>query len=287
MKRKSFTLVELLVIIGILIVLTAIAVPFLRYFQKESDLNNSAEEIINILRVAQNKTLASETAATYGVYFDISSTPHQYILFKGTSFSLRDDSFDEIHKLPKSIEIYEINLNGGNEVVFERVTGESWQSGNVSLRLTTDFTKTKTIYIENSGKAGLTPPSVPTGERIKDSRHVHFDYSRVIDTATEKLTLTFDTAFIEEIIISDYLKDGQIYWEGEVDVDGEIQKIKIHTHRLNSPDTRFSIHRDRRYNTKPLKIEISGDSSGALIEYSSDGLSTIKSSIFATDPQWQ
>jgi len=284
----GFTLVELLIIIGILIILIAIAVPNLRFFQKESDLNNSAEEIINTLRLAQNKTLASEGASQYGVYFDNLTSPYQYTLFKGINYASRDNSFDEIHKLPSSVEMYDINLAGGKEVVFNRINGETSQVGNLSLRLVSDPSKTRTIYIENSGQVSLSSPTTPSDtNRVKDSRHVHFDYSRVIDTSTEKLTLTFDTTVTKEILISENLKEGQIYWEGEVDVSGQIQKLKIHTHRLNNPDTLFSIHRDRRYNNKSLEITISGDTSGYLIKYSADGLTTTKSSIFTSEPEWQ
>ena len=105
---KSFTLVEILVIVGIMVILVALAIPSYRFFQQESDLNNSAEEIINTLRLAQNKTLASEGASQYGVYLDAVSTPDQYILFKGGSYATRDSSVDEIHKLANSLEISEI-----------------------------------------------------------------------------------------------------------------------------------------------------------------------------------
>ncbi|MBZ9569857.1 prepilin-type N-terminal cleavage/methylation domain-containing protein [Patescibacteria group bacterium] len=288
--KKGFTLVELLVIVGILVILAAISAPALRFFQRESDLANSTEEIINTLRFAQNKTLASEGASQYGVYFDSTTSPHQYTLFKGTDFASRDSSSDEIHKLPKVVEFYEINLDGGNEAVFDRVTGETGQPGNVSLRLKVDVTKTKIVYIESSGQVGLTPSSIPTDGGIKDSRHVHFNYSRMIDTTTEKLILTFDTTVTKEIVIADYLKDDRIYWEGEVDVGGDIQKLKIHTHRLNNLDTQFCVHRDRRHNNKTLYIDISGDGgiTPNLISYSADGLTTTKgSSIYVSEPEWQ
>jgi len=288
-KVASFTLVELLVIIGILIILIAIAVPNLRFFQKESELANSAEEIINALRLAQNKTLASEEASQYGVYFDDTTTPHQYTLFKGANYTSRDTSFDEIHKLPSSIEIYEINLvGGGKEVVFFRIIGATDQSGKIFLRLKEEPTKTKTIVIQPSGQITLGEEALPTDtDRIKDSRHVHFDYSRVIDTSTESLILNFEGGVTKEILISENLKDGQIHWEGEVDVSGQVQKLKIHTHRLNNPDTQFCIHRDRRFNNKSLTITISGDLSGSLIEYSADGLTTTSTSIFVSNLQWQ
>lgn len=151
--KKSFTLIELLVIVGILIVLTAIAVPTFRFFERESDLNNSAEEITNTLRSAQNKTLASEGASQWGVCFTTTTDPHQYTLFKGSDYNSRAISFDKIHKLPKSIEIYEIDLfGGGSEVVFERVTGITNQSGKVFLRLKANLSKTRTISIGRYGQ---------------------------------------------------------------------------------------------------------------------------------------
>jgi type II secretory pathway pseudopilin PulG len=293
--KKGLTLIEALLIIGILFILLSIAFPNFRFFQKESDLNDSVEEIINTLRLAQNKALASEEASQWGIYFETSTFPHRYILFKGESFATRDNSVDEIHKLPNSVEIYEINLWGGKEVVFEKVTGfvsSTSQFGKVSLRLRGDPTKNKTIYIENSGLVGLNnPTSVSDSERVKDSRHVHFDYTRQISTSTEEIILTFtydNSTIVKEIIIAENMKDNQIYWEGEVNVGGEIQKLKIHTHRLNDPifGTKFCIHRDRRYNNKTLKVEISGDS-GDLIEYDAEGRTQKGNSFYVSDPVWQ
>jgi len=288
-SNSGFTLVELLVIVTILTILTTMSISALFSFRKESYLSSGTEEIINILRLAQNKTLASEGAGQYGVYFEDSTTPHQYILFKGTDFASRDNSFDQVKKLSESIEIYEINLNGSKEVVFNQITGETYQSGNISLRLKSDTSKNKTIYIENSGQISLISSSLPTNGRVKDSRHVHIDYIQVIDTVTDKLILTLDTTVIEEIIISDNIKDDQIYWEGEIDVGGDIQILKIHTHRLNNPDTQFCIHRDRRYNNKALYIDLSGAGGiiQNLINFNSDGQTNKGSSIFVLEPQWQ
>lgn len=137
------------------------------------------------------------------------------------------------------------------------------------------------LFQKESGS--LPDTLLPSDEnRIKDSRHVHFDYSRVISIAAERLILTFDydgSPIIQEIIIADNLQDGQIFWQG--------QNIKIQTHRLNNPDTQFSVYRDRRYNVKSLKIEISSDSSGDLIRYQADGQTIKGNSIYVADPNWQ
>jgi len=283
------TLIELLVIISVLVILIAISGQVFVFFQKESALNNTTEEIISILRLAQNKTLASEEADQYGIYFNTSIDPHEYIIFKGSDFSSRDISFDKIYTIPRALEIYNINLASGSEVVFNRLTGITNQTGDISIRIKDDLNKNRTIYIEESGQVGLNIPSIPSNGRIEDSRHVHFDYSRNIETSIESLNLTFrdnGSSYDYSIVIADNLKEGQIYWQGTIDAGGEDQELIIHTHKLNSPDTQFCVHRDRGY-TRSLEIELSGDGSGPIIEYSLDGLLTTFTSFHVSNLIWQ
>lgn len=292
-KKKGVTLTELLVVLGILIFILGLTIPAFRFFQHESALLISAEEIINILRLAQNKTLASEGESSWGVYFATATQPHQYTLFKGNNYISRVTSFDELRNISDKVEIYEINFSGGgSEVVFKRVSGNTNQSGWLSIRLKDDVSKNRKIVIQPSGQVVLGEETSPSDtDRIKDSRHVHFDYSLAIDTLSGKITLVFEGGVNREIIIKDNIKDGQIYWAGEVDVSGSIQRLKIQTHILNSPNSQFSIHRDMRYNNKALIVTISGDPSGNppgnLIQYDASGQTTKGNSIYVSDPIWQ
>lgn len=293
-KGGAFTLIELLIIIGILVILTAIAVPAFRSFQKESDLKNTTQEIINILRLAQSQALASKRNRPWGVWFSTSTIPQQYTLFEGQNYSLRVISSDETYKLPDTVEAYEISLVGDSpEIIFNQIVGTTNQPGSISLRLKDDISKTKQVIVKSSGKIISEAEADPSDEnRAKDSRHIHFDYSRQIATSSEILELTFTyngSSQTENIVIADNLKDGQIYWKEKVEVDGENQELKIHTLRLNDLllGTQFCIHRDKRYNTKALKMEISGDSGGDLIQYTAEGQTTQGTSIYALSPIWQ
>lgn len=268
--NQGFTLIELLVIIGTMIILVTLAVPAFRAFQKESDLSNSAEQIINTLRLAQNKTLASEGASQWGVYFDTTTSPHQYVLFKGVDYAAptRDTNFDEIHKLPKSVEIYEIDLGGGNEVVFERVSGETAQTGNLNLRLINDPDKTRTICIARYiiGFCG----SVPSGGLIADTRHVHFDLGWSIKDATTLKFNFVNAAQIETIDMADYF-NSKFDWKGKFIVEGVEQKYRVHTHFLDVFDTLLCIHRDGE-NTEAVTIYIvKAGIDKEIVHYRADG----------------
>jgi prepilin-type N-terminal cleavage/methylation domain-containing protein len=273
--RKGVTFVELMVVIGVLAVVFAIAVPSFIFFQKGSSLDNDAEQIINILRLARSKTLASEDSGQYGVYFQ---PPGQFTLFKGADYSSRDVSYDKIYNISSGIEIYDASV----EFVFERITGFVNEPGHVSLRIVSDPSKTKTIYVEGLGDISLNPPSLSSGSKIEDSRHVHFGYSRVIDKAAESIIVSVQGGSSQDIPIADYSAGGQFVWEGTIDD----QQIKIQTIRLNNPDTVICVHRDRRYNDKGLSISLSGDSSGPLAEYSTDG-SVLTESIYVTSTEIQ
>jgi len=278
--KKGITLTEIMVVIGILMTVLLISVPSFVFFQKRSSLDEDSKKTLYLLRLAQNKTLASEDSSQYGIYFDESSLPHQLILFKGESFSSRDISSDKVYAFSELVEISEINLGGASEVVFEKITGFSSQLGFVSLRLKSDPEQTRTIYIEDSGLVSFESSGLPGNGRIADTRHMHFEYTRFIDTATERVVLQFEGGVNKEIIILDNLQEDNFYWEGEVDVVGELQVLKIHTHILNDPYTLFCVHRDRRYNNKALTISISGDISGSLADYTADGSEVSFGSIY-------
>lgn len=285
--QNGFSLIEILLVLGLLIILVGFAIPTFRYFNSGANLKKSAGEIIGALRAAQSKTMASEGANQWGVYF--STSTNQYVLFQGANYGSRNTSFDEPHDLSLQTEIYQTDL--GQEVVFDRVTGKTNFTGSLSLRLKTDPLKTETIYVESSGRVGTANPLTPSQEnRLKDSRHVHFDYSRFITVSAEtvKLIFTYDSqTYTKEIIMADNLKEAQFYWQGEISVGGESQNIEIQTHSINSPGTQFSIHRDRRYNTKALTVEISGDASGGLISYDASGQTVKGNSIYVSEPIWQ
>lgn len=286
---KGFTLTELIVVIALVVLLGGLALPAIRVAQKNSELEDAAQLLQSALRLAQSRTLGSEAASQYGVFFDTAASPDRYILFRGSSYATRDVAADEAYTLSQNLEISEITMPG-NEAVFSRVTGTVFGPGSVTLRSLSHPDKQEAVYVSSSGTIQRAQAFMPSDAgRQKDSRHVHQDYTgRTIATVTERLRLVFPSTTYE-IILADNMKAGQIFWKGGILVDGALQTLQVQTHRLNDPGlgTQFSITRDRSKNTKAVTVEISGDGTGDLIRYDAQGQTTKGSSLYGSAPQWQ
>jgi len=281
LRISGFTLIELLVTIGILVLVIGMIMPNFNFFQNQSALDATTQEIISALRLAKNKTLASENRTSFGLYF----TNNQYTVFEGAAYdpaSLTNDS----RVINPSLTISNINIGEESAVVFDRLNGNTTNYGTIKIEQANDSTKNKTIFIDSSGLISLTTFSPSDLDRIKDSRHVEFSYNQNAQNAGT-LSLFFPSAGItQEIDYQSYLNAAktQFYWEGTINVAGADQKIKIHTLNLTSSDATFSAHRDRRYNTQALTINLDGQN---LINYSSTGTTTRGASVWAGEPQNQ
>ena len=249
-------MLELLIVLSILFVLFLASLPFvLNLFHRQADLTNSVESVIEALRLAENKTLASEGQGHWGLYFSTSTSPNQFILFKGETYAGRASSSDETYFLPPSIFFKDIDLGGKKEIVFERVSGEILGlsgSGKVILSLKSDVSKTKTLFIEGNGRIGLTQPiSYSDNNRIKDSRHTHFDLGWSIQNSS---TLKFyfpRVSRTENVLMASYFNPSKTDFDYDNTanpfvINGKNQAFRVHTHVLDAFNTLVSISRSRK-----------------------------------------
>lgn len=262
---KGFTLVEILIITAILVLLIAIPVPAFRFFQGSVNLNNAQDEIISNLNLVESRTLASEEAAQYGIYFDKDNG--NYTLFSGSSYQTRDQNYDKTYTLSSAVEIFEINLKlvsnpleSSNEVVFNRITGSSNQTGNLILRLKARPEDTRVIHVLSSGKVVTQVPSVSEVQRKKDSRHVHFDLGWSIQNATilKFKFLSPEPDQIGTIEMANYFNQDKTNfdWSGSFIVNEAEQEFRIHIHSLDASNTILCIHRDRNQNKNNEEVII-------------------------------
>lgn len=282
-KEKGFTIIELLVSLSVLAILSAGIIVGYNSVSQSSQLKTNTFKVLDVLNLARTRTLASLATSSYGVHFETS----QYVLFKGTTYSAMDSN-NIFYVLPTVLQITNINLSGaGVDVVFDRLTGKTSQSGSLVVELIADPTKFKTITILSSGRSDIIESvQTPLGTRITDTRHVHFTYGASIES-TVNLVLNFPGYFSQNISFPSYYtggSTGSFSWAGTISVGGTDQILEIHTHANTGSSADFSITRDLRYNNKALQISLDAQN---LVNYAVDGTVSQGASLWVSAPQIQ
>lgn len=146
--KKGLTIIE--VLIGIFIIISITTVVFMNFsnFRNEQSLKNTEADIISLLNKARQNTLSSKNSTNYGVHF----LSDRVVLFTGLTYTENAITNETVlFNSPVVVkEIGGINLGGGSDVIFERLTGETI-GGNVIIELSNDVSKYKTIVINKTG----------------------------------------------------------------------------------------------------------------------------------------
>jgi Tfp pilus assembly protein FimT len=124
-RQAGFSIIEILTIIGIIVLLAAIALPYFASSNQHTKLKGDAQALVSDFRLAQQRTIGEQTTYLIKLY----SSPQKYLLIKrsgGTDTVIKERSL--------SAGIVWQNLGGftDNEVVFT-TTGAVVQAGTITL----------------------------------------------------------------------------------------------------------------------------------------------------------
>lgn len=148
-KIKGFTLLELLVVIAIMSVIASLSVLSYSKSNKKQIVENGANALLSALEKARSETLGSKSDSRYGVYL----SGNQAIIFKGTAYNA-NDATNEKTDLGSLVTLSSVSLSGGgSSVVFNRLTGETANSGTVVISLIASSSISKTVTIYPTGVA--------------------------------------------------------------------------------------------------------------------------------------
>jgi prepilin-type N-terminal cleavage/methylation domain-containing protein len=144
--RKGFTLIELLVVVAILAVLGAlIAVSMARYTRTQA-LAGVLGAVVSQLEDARSRTLSSQGGSQYGVHLETGGAT----LFRGDTYD-QNDPLNETTPLDSRVTLAVSLSGGGEDVVFERLTGETEDHGTAVLTIAAPAALSKTITIQETG----------------------------------------------------------------------------------------------------------------------------------------
>lgn len=121
-RRTAFTIVEILLVTGIVAVIGAFAIPSYRYYQIVSDLDRASDQVTHALYRARQLSMNNVQDSVWGVRVP------EGVLFSGTAFATRDTAWDEAYPMPSGI-----TASGLGEVSFSRTKGAPSATGSIVL----------------------------------------------------------------------------------------------------------------------------------------------------------
>lgn len=146
-RKKSltgFTLIELMIVVALIIMFSALTLPMSFSFFQEATLKDQVRNIENSLRKAQAMAITGRGDSSAGVKI----TQSECIIFEGESFEKRREEVDIIIPFPVTLSI-----SGADEIVFQKSTGLLAFPPEEEVSITVTFgDSSKEITINSQGK---------------------------------------------------------------------------------------------------------------------------------------
>ncbi len=146
-RKKSltgFTLVELMIVVALIIMFSALVLPMGFSFFQEATLKDQVRNIENSLRKAQAMAMTGQGDSNVGVKI----TQSECIIFEGESYEKRREEADTIIPFPVTLSI-----SGADEIVFQKSTGLlAFPPQEEASIIVTSGDSSKEITINSQGK---------------------------------------------------------------------------------------------------------------------------------------
>ena len=148
-RKKGFTLMEILIVLGVSIILLGISLGIYFSLSRRGDIDTDTQRVVSALRLAHNRTVSSNNYSQHGVHFDQSSGT--FTVFEGSAYNSTDSANEELH-LDGAVEFLNIQLEGGSsDVIFDRLSGTTAFNGFIELAKKDDSSERRTVCVEESG----------------------------------------------------------------------------------------------------------------------------------------
>lgn len=154
-KKRSFTIIELIITISIIIVFSGLIIPFFNQFNLEQQLKNESKKVINFLELARKKAISGDLKNFSCVNFTgylvtINTTNLQIYLCCGsaTGNSCLNQYQITTYNLPSQISV----TTGLGNFQFKNLTGQTTLLNQLTITIRqTAIGKCANIYISPSG----------------------------------------------------------------------------------------------------------------------------------------
>lgn len=150
--NSGFTLIELLIVITITVILASAGAINLISNRQEKDIDFTSQEIITVLRNAQDNSIAQEGGNRWGIYFNnpAGDSNDFYELFKGVSYT--SSTIASKITLRSNIQFNTPTSGSSSTIIFVPITGLPNASTTIKISLIGKPTSSSTIIVNTNGE---------------------------------------------------------------------------------------------------------------------------------------
>lgn len=157
--QKGFTLIEIMMVLGIVIIAAMVVLTSLGQFARQRNLETSTRSLVALLRDAQNRAIGQEDGRYWGVRVENLDVNDRYFLFNATSAIPITVNTSTTSFLKGSAEFLEPSLNTNTTIIFDKISGSLIQascpspgvSSTIQIGLVSDPSNSSTIKIYCNG----------------------------------------------------------------------------------------------------------------------------------------
>jgi prepilin-type N-terminal cleavage/methylation domain-containing protein len=145
-RAKGFTFIEIMVVVSIVLVLSAIAIVSLSAMQERMLLNTAASGLVFHLEESRSRSVAGVQGQPHGIYFDID----YYVQFRGEEYDPNDSS-NTMHEIDPRLELSTDILESEESIIFSRITGTTDESHTITVSLKNQVGNNQSIVVGVGG----------------------------------------------------------------------------------------------------------------------------------------
>ncbi|MCX6796618.1 MAG: prepilin-type N-terminal cleavage/methylation domain-containing protein [Candidatus Falkowbacteria bacterium] len=151
--KNGFTLIEMLVVVGIGVMMAVVSISLYGNLQISAQLNENTAQIIQTLRIARERSIAGYNNRAHGVYLVINpSGSDRYILYQGINYNTRAADFDQVQVLDSALSLGVSDFKmSGSDVDINFSPSSGWPSATGTIILTHSSQGSRSIKINNLG----------------------------------------------------------------------------------------------------------------------------------------
>lgn len=154
-------MIELILVVGMLAILSYLAVPMSLNFYRSQMVEGSRDDLISLSNRARHNSLLMKGDSPHGIFIETSDDDEleNFIVYKGSAYdSGREEEFDEIY--PQRPNIF-LTFTGTDELVddrdinFSKLTGYTSATGTITLTYGGDR-EARAVSVDGYGRVTAT-----------------------------------------------------------------------------------------------------------------------------------